>query len=164
MTARLRWRGWLLLIATALLVSACSSAGPSHPISGATATMGAVTVTTNASTFTANDAIGATVTNNSKSDFYTQNGKSGCTIVQLERYSAATGQWTRLDGCNSAAPTQTLVIGESTSVPFTLAPTSSADLNAWQPGTYRITVSYTTQSDGVSGLQVAHSAAFTVTG
>ena len=164
MAARLRWRGWLLLIATTLLVSACSSACPSHPISGATATAGAVTVTTNASTYSINDAIGVIVTNNSKSDFYTQKGKSGCAIVQLEQYSATTGQWTRLDGCNGAAPTQTLVISAGSSVPFTLAPTSSADQNAWQPGTYRLSISYTTQSDGISGSEVAHSASFKVKG
>lgn len=164
MTALPRWRGWLILVATLLLFSACSTGGPSHGITGAAATTGPVTVTTNLSTYTTGDAIGATVTNNSKSDFYTQNGKSGCTIIQLEKFDAASGKWTRLDGCNGASPTQTLAIGENTSIPYTLAPTSSTDLNAWQPGTYRVSVAYTTQADGATSPQEAHSAAFTVTG
>ncbi|MGH2503036.1 MAG: hypothetical protein ACRDID_11025 [Ktedonobacterales bacterium] len=164
MTALLRWRGWLILIATLLLFSACSTGRPSHPITGATATTGSVTVTTNLSTYTAGDAIGATVTNNSKSDFYTQNGKSGCTIIQLEKFDTASGKWTHLDGCNGASPTQILAIAESSSVPYTLAPTSSADLNAWQPGTYRVSVAYSTQADGATSPQEAHSAAFTVSG
>lgn len=164
MTALLRWRGWLILAATLLLFSACSTGRPSHPITGVTATTGPVTVTTNLSSYTSGDAIGATVTNNSKSDFYTQNGKSGCTIIQLEKFDTASGKWTRLDGCNGASPTQTLAIAESSSVPYTLAPTSTADGNAWQPGTYRVSVVYTTQADGATSPQEAHSAAFTVTG
>jgi hypothetical protein len=164
MTALPRWRGWLILVATLLLVSACSTGRHVHAITGATATAGPVTVTTNLATYTTGDAIGATVTNSSKSDFYAQTGKSGCVIIQLEKFDAASGNWTRLDGCNGASPTTTLVIAEGTSSPFTLAPSSSADLNAWQPGTYRISVTYTTQADGVTDPQVAHSAAFKVTG
>ena len=164
MTALPRWRGWLILVATLLLVSACSTGGSAHAVTGATATTGPVTVSTNLSTYSTGDAIGAIVTNTSKSDYYTQSGKSGCVIIQLEKFDAASGQWDHLDGCNGASPKQTLVIAESTSSPFTLAPTSSADLNAWQPGTYRISVTYTTQADGLTNLQEAHSAAFKVTG
>jgi hypothetical protein len=164
MAAPLRWRGWLILAAALVLFSACSTAGASHPISGSTATTGPVTVTTNLSTYTTGDAIGATVTNSSKSGYYTQDGKSACTVVQLERYDSKTGAWTHMDSCNNAQPTQTLSIAESTSVPYTLAPTSASDVNSWESGTYRVSVAYTTQPDGITSPQEAHSAAFTVTG
>lgn len=162
MTAPLRWRGWLILAAVLFLFSACSSAGASHPITGTTATTGPVTVTTNLPHYTTGDAIGAIVTNNSKTQYYTQNGKSACTVVALERYDATSGAWKRVDACNGGQPTQTLLLADSSSVPYTLAPTSESDVNAWQPGTYRISVTYSTQPDGISDPQEAHSAAFVV--
>jgi hypothetical protein len=162
MAVRLHWRGCLLLTAALVLFSACATASASRPITGATATTGPVTVTTNLSTYTTSDAIGATVTNTSKSDYYTQDGKSGCTVVQLEQYNTKTGAWTRLDACNGSQATQALVIGESSSVPYTLAPTSASDLNSWQPGTYRVSVIYSAQADGATNPQEAHSAAFRI--
>ncbi|HZC07733.1 MAG TPA: hypothetical protein VE338_19000 [Ktedonobacterales bacterium] len=162
MTAPLRWRGWLILVAALVLFSACSSATVSHPITGVTATTGPVTVTTNLSHYTIGDAIGVTVTNNSKSQYYTQDGKSACSIAQLERYDATTGAWKPMDSCNGGKATQTLLIAESASVPYTLAPSSSSDVNAWQSGTYRVSVTYSTQPDGITNPQEAHSAAFTV--
>jgi len=162
MTAPLRWRGWLFLAAALFLFSACSTATVSHPITGVTATTGPVTVTTNLPHYTTGDAIGAIVTNNSKSQYYTQNGKSACTTVQLEVYDASSGTWKRVAPCNGGQPTQTLLIAESSSVPYTLAPTSQSDPNAWQPGTYRVSVTYSSQPDGITNPQEAHSAAFTV--
>lgn len=161
---RLHWRGLLILAAALVLFSACASASSTHPITGVTATTGPVTVTTNQATYTVGDPIGAVVTNNSKTDYYTQDGKSACTVVQLEQYDAKNGAWVRVDTCNASQATQTLLIAESSSVPYTLAPTSGADLNAWQPGTYRVSVTYTTQADGITSPQEAHSAAFTVKG
>ena len=166
MALRQRWRGLLMLPVALLLVSlfsACSSGSTTHPITGVTATTGPVTVTTNFSTYTSGEPVGVTVTNSSKSDYYTQNGKSGCTIVQLEKFNAQKGLWLPVDTCNGSQATQTLAIAESTSVPYTLAPSSSADPNTWQPGTYRISVTYSSQGDGITSPQEAHSAAFTIT-
>lgn len=166
MALRQRWRGLLMLPVALLLVSlfsACASPSSTHSITGAAATTGPVTVTTNLSTYTSGEPVGATVTNSSKSEYYTQNGKSGCTIVQLEQFNTQKGLWSPVDICNGSQATQTLTIGESTSVPYTLAPSSSSDPNAWQPGTYRVSVSYSTQGDGITSPQEAHSAAFTIT-
>ena len=166
MALRQHWRGLLMLTVALLLLSlfsACASATSTYPITGAAATTGPVTVTTNLSTYTSGEPIGATITNSSKSDYYTQNGKSGCTIVQLEQFNAKKGLWSPVDTCNGSQATQTLVIGASTSAPYTLAPSSSSDPNAWQPGTYRVSVTYTTQGDGITNPQEAHSAAFTIT-
>jgi hypothetical protein len=164
MTAPLRWRGWLILAATLVLFSACATTSTLHPITGASATTGPVTVTTNLASYTTSDAIGATVTNTSKTAYYTRNGKSACTVVQLERFNTATGKWTPVDACAAAQQAQPLTIAASSAIPYTLAPTSANDVNAWQAGTYRIVVTYSTQADGVTNPQQARSAAFTVKG
>jgi len=152
-----------MLTVALVLFSACASTTTKLPVVGTAATTGPISVTTNLSTYTSGEPIGATVTNSSKSDYYTQNGKSSCTMVQLEQYNAKTSAWTPVDSCNGSQPTQTLAIAEGTSVPYTLAPASTTDPNAWQPGTYRVAVQYTTQVDGVTNPQEAHSAAFTIT-
>ncbi len=163
MAVRLHWRGLLIVAAALTLLSACAVGGASHPIAGATATTGPVTVTTNLPTYTTGDAVGATVTNSSTTDFYAQDGQSACTIVQVEQYNGKTGAWTPVDACHNGQTTQILVVAQGTAVPYTLAPTSASDVNAWQPGTYRISITYSTQADGVTSPQVAHSAAFKVT-
>ncbi len=162
MALRLRLRGWLILAAALVLFSACANASASIPATGTDATTGPVTITTNLAMYATSDAIGVTVTNNSKSDYYTQDGKSACTIVQLERYDTTAGKWILVDLCNASQATQVLVIAQSSSVPYTLAPPSTTDLNAWQPGSYRVLVSYSIQADGATNLQEAHSADFNI--
>lgn len=164
MAVRPRLRGLLILAVALVLFSACATAGGSHPLSGATATTGPITVTTNLASYTVGDAIGVIVTNSSKTEFFTQDGKSACTVVLLERYDTQKATWTRMDPCNNGQATQTFAIAENSSVPYTLAPNSSGDPNAWQSGTYRLTVTYSSQPDGISNPQEAHSAAFAVKG
>ena len=164
MAVRLRWRGVSILAAALILFSACSSGASSHPITGATATTGPIVVTTNLASYTTGDAVGAIVTNSSKSNFYAQDGKSACTIVQLEKYDATSGEWKHVDLCNGSQATQVLMLAENSSVPYTLAPTSTSDVNAWDAGTYRVAVVYSTAADGATGVQEAHSAAFTING
>ncbi len=164
MAVRLRWRGVFILAAALVLFSACASATASHPLTGTTATAGPVTVTTNLASYTTGEAIGVVVTNSSKTGYYTQDGKSACTIVQLELFDTKTGAWKPVDLCNNGQATQTFLLAESSSVPYTLAPTSTSDLNTWQSGTYRVSVTYSTQADGVTNPQTAHSAAFVIKG
>ena len=163
MALRLRWRGLSALATALLFFSACSSATTSHAVAGATATTGPITLTTNRTSYTSGDAVGVTVRNSSKSSFYTQDGKSSCTIVQLQRFDSVSGVWKAVDPCNGAQAARALLIAENSSVPFTLAPTSVSDINTWEPGTYRVVVLYTTKPDGVSATQEAHSAVFTIT-
>lgn len=164
MAVRLRWRGLSVLAAALVFFSACSSATTSRAVTGVTATTGPIVLTTNRPSYTTGDAVGVTVTNVSKSSFYTQDGKSSCTIVQLQRFDSVSGVWKPADPCNGAQAARALLIAEHSSIPFTLAPTSASDVNAWEPGTYRVAVFYTTRADGVSATQEAHSAAFTITG
>ena len=47
-------------------------------------------------------------------------------------------------------------------IPFTLAPTSSADPNKWDRGLYRVAVAYSANSDATTDGQIAFSAGFTI--
>lgn len=164
MGVRPRLRGLLILAVALVLFSGCAATSSAHTTAGTTATTGPVTVTTNLPSYTTGDAIGVTVTNTSKTDFYTQDGKSACTVVQLERYDSQKATWTHVDLCNNGQAIQVFTIAESSSVPYTLAPNSPGDTNAWQSGTYRVAVTYSSQADGVSNPQEAHSAAFNIKG
>lgn len=163
---RVRWRGnrWLAscIWLACLALSACAGGSASNTATGTAATSGPVTVSTNLSAYTVSDAIGVTVSNTSASDYFTVSGKSACVSIQLQRYDAAKHAWVSVDECPSRGTAQVFAIAKNSQQPFTLAPTSSADASAWQPGLYRITVTYSAQSDGVTSAQEARSAAFTI--
>jgi len=134
----------------------------SKPPAGVTATKGPVTVTTNLSAYSVNDAIGVTVSNTAATDYYAASGKSACVIIQLERYNTTKGVWEAVDACPTPQTGQIFALAKNSQQPFTLAPTSSADSNAWDAGLYRVTVTYSANSDGATNAQQAHSAAFNV--
>ncbi|HEU0027646.1 MAG TPA: hypothetical protein VFQ25_11070 [Ktedonobacterales bacterium] len=164
---RIRWRGSRLIaslmgLACVATLSACLGGTSAKLPAGTAATKGPVTVTTNLSAFTANDAIGVTVSNNGSSDYYAVSGKSACVIVQLERYSTTKKAWELVDACPTRGTAQVYAITKNSQQPFTLAPTSSADVNAWDAGLYRVTVTYSAKSDGVTNALQAQSAAFYV--
>lgn len=162
MALRLRWQGWLVVVVALLLLSGCATTTGKTTIEGSKATTGPVVVTTDLASYPTGQVIGVLVTNGSATNYYTRDGKSGCSVVQLEQYNSGTGKWTNVDPCVGASAIQTLTIAPSTGVPYTLAPNSPADVNAWQAGTYRVAVLYSTAGDGATNAQEAHSAAFTV--
>lgn len=143
-------------------LAACGSGTVSKPTIVTTATTGPVTVTTNLRAYSVNDAIGVTVINTSTTDYYTVNGKSACVIIQLERYNTTKGVWEPVDSCPSQGTTQTFAIAKNSQQQFTLAPVSSADANAWEAGLYRVSVTYSANSDGATSPQQAHCAAFNI--
>ncbi|MGH2502258.1 MAG: hypothetical protein ACRDID_07055 [Ktedonobacterales bacterium] len=164
---RVRWRGaWLfaplvgLLCLTAL--TACASGTSGKAVPGSTATTGPITVTTNLTGYTVNDAIGVTVSNTSSADYFAVDGKSSCVIVQLERYNSAKGVWAPMDLCALVITVQTFAIAKDSQQQFTLTPSSSSDPNSWDAGLYRVSVVYSAKNDGVTGAQQAHCAAFTI--
>ncbi len=149
------------LLATLALASACSSKTPTTAIP--TATPGDIQLTTDLSRYSVSQAIGVTVTNaSSKTTYYTQDGRSNCSIVQLEQYVGGKTPWVAVDPCTSINPPQTLQLPAGIQEPFTLSPTSKDNTNAWDPGEYRIAISYTTQKDGVTDSVTAYSVGFTI--
>ncbi|HLY32721.1 MAG TPA: hypothetical protein VKQ36_16985, partial [Ktedonobacterales bacterium] len=83
-------------------------------------------------------------------------------IVQLQQYVGGATGWASVDPCDSVQATQTLQITPGLQEPFTLAPSAKDNPNAWDAGTYRVLVSYTTNADGVTDPQDAYSAGFTI--
>jgi hypothetical protein len=164
---RVRWRGNKLLpvligILCAVALAACGSNGTTHLPTGSTASSGPITITTDRTTYTTSDAIGVTISDGTTTDYYAVDGKSGCVIIQLQRYSTNRNAWVPLDPCASQIAVQAYAIAKNSQEQFSLPPTSTADPNAWDAGLYRITVTYSSNTDGVSATQEANSAAFQI--
>ena len=164
---RVRRRGTRLLVSLIGLIcltalAACASGTVTKPPTETNATNGPITVTTNLSAYSVSEAIGVTVSNTSKTNYYAVNGKSACVLIQLERYNSTKGVWEAVDGCQSNGTAQPFVVAKNTQQQFTLAPNSSADANSWEAGLYRVTVTYSAKTDGVTDPQLARSAAFNV--
>lgn len=127
-----------------------------------TATAGGIRVAVGQTQYGVNDPVGVTVTNTtSNQTYFAISGRSGCTFLQLQLYNATEKSWVSVFGCPGANPTP-LEITPQLSEPFTLAPNSSSNPNAWDPGTYRVALLYSINSDGISNPIVAYSAAFAV--
>lgn len=161
-----RWSGLLSCVVGLLVLAGMTgcATGGSHN-SGPRdvgATTGPVVVATNLSAYSISDAIGVTITNNASADYYATSGKSACAIIQLERYNTLKAAWEPVDACASPGQNQTFAIAKNSQQQFTLAPNSSADPNAWQPGLYRVTVMYSSNPDGSTDAQQARCAAFNV--
>lgn len=159
---------WLACAALTLLVvaglSACSS-DTATATALPTATPSSVQIAIDRTGYTVTQAIGVTISNTSaKTDYYAVTGKSVCTYFQLEQYNASKNSWVPVDGCQSADQPRSLLIPHASSLPYTLAPYSTANQNQWAPGTYRISLQYTTDSTGSGGFQTAYSSGFTITG
>ena len=154
------------LICGVLMVAALTSACSSKVLTTAktpTATPGDIQLTTDLSSYSVSQAIGVTVTNGSSgTTYYTRDGRSNCSIVQLDQYVGGKTPWVAVDLCTSINPPQVLQLSGGLQEPFSLSPTSKNDPNAWDAGEYRVELSYTTQQDGVTHASVAYSAGFTI--
>lgn len=127
-----------------------------------TATKSIVQITLQNTKFGTSEPLGILIKNNSNTDVYTLDGKASCTILQLQQYSTDKKTWVGIDACHDIVQPHVLVIRAGMSEPFTLAPGSASDPNAWGPGNYRIALSFSLKSDGTSAEQVAYSQGFTI--
>jgi hypothetical protein len=144
-----------------LLLSGCAlGATPTGPFP--TATSGDLRLSTARGSYGTHTPVGLTLVNGSGGDYYAVDGRSGCTIVQLQRYDAARKDWLSVDGCTTPGQPHVLVIHAGMREPFTLAPTSASDANSWESGVYRVAAAYSANSDGVSGERIAYSAGFMI--
>jgi hypothetical protein len=154
----------VLTLLAALSVLGCLAACSTTTASGKslpTATAGDIRIVVNQSQFNVSDPVGVMVTNSGNHTYYAVTGRSGCTFLQLQQYTAATNTWQNVFGCQGVNPA-TVEIAPQISEPFTLAPNSASNPNAWDPGTYRISLPYGIQADGSDTAIVAYSDAFTI--
>jgi hypothetical protein len=126
------------------------------------ATSGALRLTTDHGAYTLTTPIGVTVTNTGGTDLYALDGRSGCAIVQLQRFDTSTSNWVSVVGCSQATSPRADRIAAGVSIPFTLAPTSSADPNKWDRGVYRVAVAFSANADATTDGRLAFSAGFTI--
>lgn len=159
-------RRWLALSLLALALFAAGCGGNSAKavtISPPTATKGDITLTLDRPSYTSHQPVGVTVVNGSKTAWYSKDGVSACTYVQLEWYDAVKMAWTPVDGCTGAISPQIRLIAPGESVPFTLAPGDSpADANAWVPGLYRVSLIASAKPDISDTPTTFYSAGFQI--
>jgi hypothetical protein len=127
-----------------------------------TATSGDIRLAADRSRYSVSEPIGVTLSNVSGTNYFATTGRSACTFLQLEQWEGQAKGWTPVDPCTTNDPTQSLLITTGVQEPFSLAPGSHSNPNAWQPGTYRVSLSYSAQSDGVTGAKIAYSSGFTI--
>jgi hypothetical protein len=126
------------------------------------ATTGALRLTTDHSTYALETPIGVTVTNAGGADLYALDGRSGCAIIQLQRYDSSVRQWISVVGCAQATSPRANRITAGAAIPFTLGPSSASDPNKWDRGVYRVAVAYSANPDATTDGQIAFSAGFTI--
>lgn len=157
-TARL----FVLLLPLLVLFAGCAS-GSSFPAAAIpTPSGGDLRLSTDHPTYDVHSPVGVVLLNLGQSDYYATDGRSACTLVQLQQYDPGRRTWLAADGCTPSQQPRPLAIPAGMREPFTLAPGSASDADAWQPGLYRVALTYSANSDGVSGAQSAYSAGFII--
>ena len=155
----------LFLLCSLFLLSVLSGCKISRSnIALPTATKATVTITMQNLEFETSEPLGILVKNTGSADVYAVDGLSGCTVLQLQQYDSDKKTWVAADRCHETVQPRALVIRKGMSEPFTLAPTSSGDPNAWDSGSYRIALTFTTHADGKTSTQTAYSPGFTISG
>jgi hypothetical protein len=111
---------------------------------------GLLSVTRNAEAYKSGEVIDATIVNGLAKPVYTEDFKTACTVVILQRKQA--DSWTDILGCRLGRPTATVVIGPHQSQTVSLDPhsfhlTGGATTIGFGPGTYRIKFAYRTEPE-----------------
>lgn len=149
------------LIALTVVGTGCqSSTGNAQVVP--TATKGNVVITLDRDSYGPSQPFGVTVTNNGKKNYYAVDSHSTCTILEVQIYLPDKKQWATLDPCLSGATPRPILLKADQAVPYTFAPLSASDPNAWAPGTYRVMLAYSANADGTTDAAVAYSRGFTV--
>ena len=144
------------------LLAGCKSSGSA--LAQPTATKSQVVITIQNTRYGVSDPLGILIKNTGEKDVYALDGQASCTMLQLQQYDEQKNAWTKVDRCTDKSPPHVLVIHAGMGEPFTLAPVSSSDPNAWTPGMYRVALSFSASPDGKSDAQVAYSDGFTIKG
>ncbi len=153
----------LAMCPLALVLLAGCAFGAAIPASAIpTATHDDLRLATDHASYGVHTPIGVTLVNVGPSDYYGVDGHSACTLVQVQQYDFDQKQWLAVDGCTPSGQPRALLIPAGAREPFTLAPTSAADANAWQPGLYRLAATYSANGDGVTSARTAYSAGYEV--
>jgi hypothetical protein len=153
----------MALIGASLIgLSACGTSAHPTVLVLPTATNLAVILTTDRPLYHVAQPIGVNIQNQSASAYYALDNHSSCTVVQLQE--RLQGSWVDVMPCSAGAQGHALEIAPKLSFPLTLAPGNAPDnANAWQPGVYRLALTYGTKADGSGATALCFSVGFQVT-
>lgn len=151
-----------ILSALALLTLLAGCRATSSTVAQPTATKTTVVISLQNVKFMTSEPLGILVKNTGSKSVYAVDGKAYCTILQLQMYAPQQKNWVAVDRCHDKTPTHVLAIHGGMSEPFTLAPTSDGDPNAWATGTYRIALTYSLHEDGKTEAETAYSQGFDI--
>jgi hypothetical protein len=115
-------------------------------------------VATDKSHYGPNETITVTIANGLTTTIITQDHKSNCTTVTLERRTGAA--WQPQNPCRLMSATRLIRIGPSSTLQQQLLPPGNTS-PGWAVGTYRVAFSYYVGSVSASGTTIL-SASFTV--
>jgi hypothetical protein len=165
---RLEPRRWLAVVALGVLVlagaAACAS-DKAQAVNIPVASGGDITLAVDRSAYTSSMPVGVTVRNVSKKIYYALDGRSACTILQLEEYVQARKAWATVNLCTLGTQPTARLLSPGANEPFTFAPGNApTDANQWQSGLYRVSLTYGAQADGSGPMTTAYSVGFVVSG
>jgi hypothetical protein len=135
--------------AVIMAMSGCGGNGASHAGDGsgeaASAPAGGVSVRLDADRYDVGDVVRVTVTNGTGRPVYTEDFKTACSIVTLQRADAS--RWTDILGCQLGRPTATVTVAPGAAHEVELDPasfhlTSDRAGPAFGAGTYRVAFTY----------------------
>lgn len=162
---RILWRYLPLLLGSLFIIGMLAGCAlRSSNVVQPTATKTTVVISLEDTQFKVSEPLGVLIKNTGSADVYTLDGRAYCTMLELQQYNAQKKVWVAVDRCRDTVQPHVLVIRAGMSEPFTLAPASPSDPNAWESGTYRIAVTFSAKPDGTSAAQVAYSQGFTIGG
>ena len=150
------------LCALVLLVLLAGCRATTSTVAQPTATKTTVVISLQNVKFMTSEPLGILIKNTGSKSVYAVDGKAYCTILQLQMYVPQQKNWVAVDRCHDKSPAHVLAIHGGMSEPFTLAPTSDGDPNAWATGTYRIALTYSSHDDGATDAQTAYSQGFDI--
>jgi hypothetical protein len=153
--------GIFLGVALVTGATACGTASHHQPTILPTASASQVTLTSDFTLYRASQPIGVTIQNTGSATYYAVDGRSECTILQLQLQVRSS--WQNVMPCSTGQPVQVLQVAPHSSVPFTLAPgDSSDDRNLWIPGIYRVVLQLASTSNASAATQQVYSAGFQI--
>ncbi|GLV60647.1 hypothetical protein KDH_74660 [Dictyobacter sp. S3.2.2.5] len=128
---------------------------------------GGLQVTVNQASYSRTDAISVTISNGLGQTIYLTTPRTSCTLAQLQML--VNGSWTPVGRCVHISATPTRQLTANGNLNQTIQPQNAFgvlhSVPRWQPGTYRVSITYTTtyDPDTVGGGQQATSPTFTIT-
>ena len=159
---------WLAVVALGVVVlagaTACTS-DKARAVNIPAATRGDITLAVDRPSYTPSMPVGVTMKNGSKKNYYALDGRTGCTILQLEEYIQAKKAWAAVNLCTLGTQPTVRWVSPGANEPFTFAPGNApTDANQWQSGLYRVSLTYSATAPGSGPTTTAYSVGFVISG